>query len=349
MSERPKAPARRVVHRVDPGTNRRPKRTANEAPPSPSTRGGNRRVRAKVGAAVEPEAPRVSWAERLRARRESAKGLLERLRRPAELALRTLAVLAVGVVAVAVGRLVERHVRTSPTFAVQEIALSGHVRLTEAEVLETAGLALEQNVFEVAPEEAEARLLAHDWIAEADVRRRLPGSYTIEVRERRAVALLAVQDIYLVSEDGAVFKRVEEDDPIDLPVITGVDRDRFTRDRGFRTSVLLEVVALLHDYRGAGLWRREPISEVHVERDDGLSLYVGADGAFVRLGHGPFRAKLGRLRTVLDELGQRGARAEYVYLDNERRPDRVTVRIRTPLALPEALAATPPDAPPTDG
>ena len=55
----------------------------------------------------------------------------------------------------------------------------------------------------------------------------------------------------------------------------------------------------------------------------------------MRLGHGPFRDKLRRLRTVLDELGERGARALYVYLDNERRPDRVTVRVRDEPVEPE--------------
>lgn len=289
----------------------------------------NRRVRPK--STTEQKAPAVSQRsvrERLQASTDGARRLAARLRGPAELAIRTVVVVAVGVGAVAVGRLVERHVRTSPAFDVTEIRLEGHVRLERDEILRTAGLSLGQNVFDVSPEQARERLAEHPWIAEADVRRRLPGTYTIEVRERRAVALLALSEVYLVSEDGAVFKKVEARDPVDLPVITGVDRERFTRDRAFRSSVLLEAVALLHDYRGAGLWRREAIGELHVERDDGLSLYVGDDATYVRLGHGPFRAKLGRLRTVFDELRQRGARPLYVYLDNERRPDRVTVRVR---------------------
>lgn len=218
--------------------------------------------------------------------------------------------------------------RTSPAFATETIELEGHVRLTREQILAIAGLSIGQNIFEVAPEEAERRLLAEPWIAEAHVRRRLPGRYEIEVRERRPVALLSLGEVFLVADDGAVFKKVEEDDPIDLPVITGIDKERFVRDRAFRTSIVLEAVALLSDYRATGLWQSEPIGELHVERDDGLSLYLGEDATYVRLGHGPFRPKLARLSTVLSQLGSRGARAEYVYLDNERRPDRVTVRIR---------------------
>lgn len=315
---RPREPAPVAVPR-EPPSNRRTRPRESSAPPPP------------------PE-PRPSLRERL----AGARAFGARLRRPVERMARAALVIVVGVGALALGRLVERHVRTSPAFAVREIALEGNVRLTREELLAAAGLGLEQNVFDVAPEEAERRLGEHPWVSEAQVRRRLPGSYALEVRERRAVALLVLGDVFLVAEDGAVFKVAEDGDPVDLPVITGVERERFTRDRAFRTSVLLEAVALLHDYRGAGLWSREPIGELHVERDDGLSLYLGEDATYVRLGHGPFREKLRRLRTVMDELGERGARAAYVYLDNERRPDRVTVRVREPGEAPSAAAALPP-------
>lgn len=323
------------------------KRSPRGAPaPAPEPK-RNRRVRAKP-VEEEPAAPRPSVRERLRGARERVVGLGARLRRPAEVTLRALVVVAIGAGAIALGRLVERHVRTSPAFETTAIELEGHVRLGREEILAQAGLALGQNVFDVAPEDAEAALIEHPWIAEASVTRRLPGSYAIEIRERRPVALLALGDVFLVSESGEVFKAVGPEDPIDLPVITGIERERFTRDRVYRTSILLEAVALLSDYRGAGLSRREPIGELHVERDDGLSLYIGADATYVRLGHGPFREKLGRLRTVLDELGGRGARAEYVYLDNPRRPDRVTVRVRD-VPDPEVAIEAAASAPPTGG
>lgn len=250
------------------------------------------------------------------------------MRRGAELTLRALVVFAVAAGAVALGRLIERHVRTAEAFAVTTLEVSGHVRLTQAEVTRTAGLALGRNVFDTSPEEARARLEAHPWVAHAAVERRLPGTYRVALEEHRAVAVLSVGELYLVGEDGALFKAVEPGDPVDLPVITGVERARFARDRGYRTSVLLEVVALLSDYQGARLSGPHPVQEIHAEPDDGLTLYAGEDPTYVRLGRGPFRTKLDRLRQVWDELAARGAEAEYVYLDNERRPDRVTVRAR---------------------
>lgn len=234
---------------------------------------------------------------------------------------------------VAVGRLIERHVRTSPAFAIRSITFSGHEQLEEAELLRTSGLAIGQNVFDLAPEDVRDRLGRHPWIASVEVQRRLPGTFTIDVRERRAVAILALEQLYLVGEDGTVFKQLGEEDLVDLPVIVGIPRERFVRDRAYRASVLLEIVALMHDYRGVGLWRREPIAEVHVEADDSLSLYVGEDATYVRLGRGPFRDKLQKIRRVFDALDARETRAAYIYADNVRRPDRVTVRLREERAL----------------
>lgn len=299
------------------------------AKPGPVGPPPNVRRRQEPSRKAEPAAPKPTLRERWRAGRARARELWGRARRPAVIAGKALLVAVVVAGSIAVGRLVEKHLRTSPAFATTDIALEGQERLTREELLAKAGLAVGQNVFEIAPEDAQARLSRHPWIAGARVERRLPGSYSIRVRERHAAALLAVDGtLYLVSEEGTVFKKLGSDDPGDLPVITGVERERFVRDETWRASVLLEVVALLHDYRGAGLWRREPISEVHVEADDSLSLYVGDDATLVRLGRGPYRRKLRKLRRVLDRLEQRESRPAYVYLDNVRRPDRVTVKIR---------------------
>jgi cell division protein FtsQ len=314
---------------------------------APSSSGGapprNSRVapaRPSSPSTAAPRPPRRTPRELLAALRLRAQVLGARLERPAKLLGRVLVVLACTGGSIAVARLVERHVRTSPAFGTRTISVDGLERLTRAEVLAASGLRPGQNSFEVSPEQAEERLRDHPWIVAAHVERRLPGTFLVHVRERHAVAVLALGALYLVAEDGAVFKRVGPDDPVDLPVITGVERERFTSDLAYRTSLLLEVVALLHDWRGAGLVARAPIGEVHVESNGGLSLYVGDDALYARLGRAPFREKLARFRGVLDRLAQEHQKAAYVYLDNVRHPDRVTVRlVGDPVADPRAVIA----------
>jgi cell division protein FtsQ len=230
--------------------------------------------------------------------------------------------------AVSVGRLLEQHVRSAKAFATANIEVSGLSRLSRTEVLATAGLAIGQNVFAVSPEQARASLTAHPWVSSAVVTRRLPATYRIEVHEQRATALLLLETLYLVSEDGTVFKKVEPDDAVDLPLITGVDAAQFRADLEFRTTLLTTAVGLLHDYRDVGLWKREAIAEIHAEPDEGVTLYVGKDAMQVRLGQRPFRKKLRRFGEIIDELRGNATRPAYVYLDNVRRPDRVAVRLR---------------------
>ena len=296
----------------------------------------------------EPEPPKPSLKERLGPARERVVRLGRVLKRPAFVLARVLGVAVALVGAVAVGRLVQGHLRNSAAFAVEQITLDGNDRIGQDELLEVAGLAVGQNIFETPPEQVRARLLEHPWIAMAEVSRRLPNRFEVQVREHRAVALLVVEacseqaalreddaceegaasTLYLVGEEGNVFKRLAGEDPVDMPVITGVDRQRFGTDPELRDTVLLESVALLHEYRAAGLWRRLGIAEIHVEPEGGFSLYVGTDLTHIRLGQPPFQKKLRRMRRVFDRLDREEASAAYVYLDNERRPDRVTVRLR---------------------
>src|SRR5689334_8513771 len=82
-------------------------------------------------------------------------------RLPAWIAARIALAIALVSGAVAVARLVERHVRTSPAFATRSIEVTGLTTLTRDDVLHAAGLAVGRNVFEVAPEDAAARLRLH--------------------------------------------------------------------------------------------------------------------------------------------------------------------------------------------
>lgn len=297
--------------------------------PSPRPVARNRRVVPKPGASVPPPAPpRPRLRERMASIRAGIAARWERAKGPLATLGRGVLALSLAIGSLALARVLERWARQAPELALRTISVDGEERLSEAEVLGAAGVSLGDNVFARSEAEVQEALLGHPWIGEAHVERRLPGTLRITIRERVPAAILELEEPYLISDEGAVFKTLEPGDPVDLPVITGIDRDRFFAERAFRTQVLTSIVGLLAEWRALGMDRREPIGEVHVEPDDALTLFVGDDGTEVRLGAGPYRGKIERLRRVMDELGSRHARPLYVYLDNLRRPDRVTVRVR---------------------
>lgn len=271
--------------------------------------------------------PERTWRERAAGARERMVGWLFArrawLRRGGQLAVGGLLVAA----AIWLGEQAVRYAHQADAFAIREIVIDGNHQLEAIDVRRAARLQIGSNIFEVSAKNTRNHLLQHPWIEEAKVVRKLPGRVRIEIVERKPVALVALDQLYLVSEEGAVFKRLGVDDPVDLPVITGIASERFYDDFEYRKAILLRSMALLQDYEGAGLAKRERVSEIHFEGANGIELFVGDDGMNVRLGNGQHRQKLRRLRQVLERLSKENTRPSYVYLDNVRSPERVTVRL----------------------
>ncbi|MDB4987338.1 MAG: Cell division protein FtsQ [Myxococcaceae bacterium] len=261
--------------------------------------------------------------------------------------LRALGVLLMLASGYGLSRFVQHHLTTAPAFAIDAIEIKGLSRLSRDELLHAAGIGLGMNVFARSPDDIHTRLLRHPWILSAEVRRELPSRLQISLRERDPIALLVVEScslpvahgeddpaceepssLYLVSGDAKMIKRVSGKEPVDLPVITGITRQRLATDSELSHRVVTDAVGLMQEYRSSGLSEKNPIGEIHLEASDGFSLYVGDDLTYVRLGAPPFAQKLSRMKKVFERLEHEHARAEYVYLDNEQRPDRVAVRLR---------------------
>jgi cell division protein FtsQ len=271
--------------------------------------------------------PSKTWRERAAHVRQSALGWIMRRR---DLVRRSGRFAVYGTVAAAVlwvGHQTVRYVHGADAFAIRDIIIEGNQHLEDIDVRRAARLHIGSNIFEISSEEARNYLMQNPWVSDASVVRKLPSRVRIEVTEHKPVALVALDQLYLASEDGAVFKRLGVDDPADLPVITGIASERFYDDLEYRATVLLRSMALLQDYEGAGLAQREPVSEIHFDATNGIELFVGRDGMNVRLGNGQHRQKLRRFRQVLERLEREKTRPSYVYLDNVRSPERVTVRL----------------------
>lgn len=295
--------------------------------PAPGSGPANRR-RPAARPSSPPRSERPSRPPLGRRVRGALDRLVAHVRGPALASLRVVVALVAAASTVALYRVVDRWVRSAPEFALREIVVEGLERLDEEEVRAVADVHLGDNIFARSPEEIASALRDHPWVADVNVVRRLPGTLRVTVREHHAVATLLDGEPYLVSSEGIVIKLAEPGDPVDLPVVTGVEHARFVSDLGFRTQLLATIVALVSEYHDMGLDRRAALAEIHVERGDELTLFVGDEATEVRLGAGPYRPKLDRFVQVLDALRREEARAAYVLLDNVRRPDRVTVRLR---------------------
>ncbi|MGH7270254.1 MAG: cell division protein FtsQ/DivIB [Polyangiaceae bacterium] len=229
---------------------------------------------------------------------------------------------------VALAWVARQHILESPRFAIARVDVAGCSHRSADAVIAESGLALGSNVFAADLDEARAKLLTDPWIADAALCRRLPGTILVRITERKAAALVVLGDTFLATPEGEPFKKVDSDDPVDLPLVTGVTVDDLLDDREGALQTIRRAVALADEYEERPLAKRSEIEEVHVEPNGSFSLVIGRGATQLALGSPPFRRKLDQATRVIAELDKRGVKASAILLDNAARSDRVVVRLR---------------------
>jgi len=217
---------------------------------------------------------------------------------------------------------------TSPRFALTDVVYRDTSRASGAELSRLAGLAPGQNLFALDLGAIERALATHPWVKSVRVSRRLPSRLEVTVVEHTPVALLALGELYLVNEDGVPFKRIAPQDGIDLPLVTGIERERFVSDRQAALEELSRAVDVAITYARSGPAKGHALSEVNVA--GGEVTVVTVDGEEIRFGDGALGEKLARLEKVRKALQDKRLSAAVIRLDDRVRPSRVTVQLSAP-------------------
>lgn len=213
--------------------------------------------------------------------------------------------------------------KSGDVMPVRSVAVRGVADERGREVRAYADVRLGAPLFGVDLDEVAARVREHPFVRAVTVRRVPPDGIEIEVTERTPSALVAAGTLYLVDDTGAAFKRARPGDGLDLPVVTGLEASDFEGGAPPLLATALEAIrAYQESARPAG-----ELSEAHVDAGRGVTL-VFAGGLRVAVGEGDFASRLTRLERVLGELKTRELQASFIYLKDERRPERVAVRLR---------------------
>src|SRR5262245_51790488 len=165
----------------------------------------------------------------------------------------------------------------SPRFTVEQIAFQGLQRAQEAELLRLSGLAKGQGLLQLDLGAATRAMAGHPWVKEVQARRRFPSTVEVEVREHLPAAVLSMGDLYAVDAEGSPFKRLQPGDALDLPLITGVDRDRYLQDRERWEARIRQALELAQLYQARFPGPLYRLSELRLS-PLGLSLVDGPDG-----------------------------------------------------------------------
>ncbi|WP_437869946.1 FtsQ-type POTRA domain-containing protein [Sorangium sp. So ce363] len=343
MTERPSAPPpnrRRSLPSVPAAPPVRAASRGSKPEPVAAVPPKNERVRASTPSSHESPAPPATSVSVRPPRaidrgERAAEGAPSAARSPRPIArhLRALQLLAgaavVLVASTAVAWGARRYIVSSPRFAVRTVLVDGVQRRTAEQVASSGGIEVGKNIFTLDLELAGASIATDPWIEKATVTRRLPSTIHVDVVEREAQALVAIGgDLYLATRDGELFKELAGDDPVDLPIVTGITGEQVARDRPGVVIAVRRLLDVVEDLERAGVARRYPTQELHVERDGSIVVTIGKEAISLHLGQPPYRDKVAQASRVLTELAQRKANASVIFLDNDAHPERVVVRMR---------------------
>jgi cell division protein FtsQ len=221
-------------------------------------------------------------------------------------------------------------VLTSDVVTVRRIIVSGQSRLSRAEVLALVNGLEGRNMLILDLDEWRRRLRASPWVADAALRRVLPGTVDIVVSERQPLGIARLGErLYLLDRRGTV---IDEFGPahatLDLPLVDGLalpgpaPPDRPVVDEARAALAVRLLTSLETDPDLAGR-----VSEIHVSDVRDAAVLFEGDTALVRVGDDQF---VERLRSYLDlapALRERVPAIDYV---DVRFGERVYVRPQAP-------------------
>jgi len=211
---------------------------------------------------------------------------------------------------------------------VGEVSIMGCMNVTESELVNLANVDFKASLANLDLREISSRLAKHPWVEKAKVKRDWARrALIIEVQERIPQALMLLDDLYLVDRHGEVFKKVEPRDQLDFPVLTGLDtREVMERDPQ-AVSLISQALELLGILGHRKIFTIRDVSEIHLSKQSGLTIFTLKGGIPIRLGSGELGDKINRLEKVLPDLQQKIKEVEYLDLIY---PKKVVVKMRVP-------------------
>jgi cell division septal protein FtsQ len=210
------------------------------------------------------------------------------------------------------------------TLRVSQIHVRGNQHLARGDVLALLAGLEGQHLLQTDLEAWRRRVLGSPWVEQASLRRVLPSTVEVVIRERMPLAIGRIRgDLYLVDEEGLV---IDEYGPnysqFDLPIVDGLADATGSSDPEVDPARAGLAVRLLRALEGQpALMKR--ISQIDVASAHDAVLLLDQDSALLHVGEEQFVERLQRYLELHEALHSRVPDIEYVDL---RFDDRVYVR-----------------------
>lgn len=195
-----------------------------------------------------------------------------------------------------------QYLLTSPYIKLEKVIVKGVDEKIECELLEMAQLRFDLSLLAININELKQKLEEHPWIRFVHLEKRFPHTLIIHAQMERPYAVVAMGELYYMDQYGKIFKKVEPNEDIDYPVITGVYADR--NDQHGKLKLAAHVLNALKGNQGR--LSRADISEIHVKEAGTVSLYFLSIPAVITVKGDELDMKIEELKRVVEHLNSTG-------------------------------------------
>ena len=205
-------------------------------------------------------------------------------------------------------------------FKASSLKIEGIHRLTEKEIVEQAHLSKDTNILAVNLSMVRKRLMAHAWIADAEVRREIPSGLFIRIKEYRPLAVVDLGNKYVINEQGRIFKEWAASDPDTLPLISGLEladikiynkitsanpqhlamqKERLQRSAAGELPFEAVMQVLTLGRQASSILPNQKIRHIRVDRQSGITIEAFNQMKTIVLGYHDYSLKYTMLKNIM--------------------------------------------------
>jgi cell division protein FtsQ len=205
-------------------------------------------------------------------------------------------------------------------FEIREIIVANNTaHLSELDILKLTEVKVGDDLMGLSLEDLKKKMERYLWIKQVHLLKRYPHRLYVKVEEHQPMALVGLKELYLVNQDGNIFKKAASTDPRNLPVITGIDENDFKKNSKHAQYLLQQALHLIRRALQEEVIENYGISEVNWTQKDGFILYTMRPATQIKIGKLDFEKKFKRFAKAWPFISITSKEPKIVDLTYERR------------------------------
>lgn len=200
-----------------------------------------------------------------------------------------------------------------PYFNIKNIEVSGNRNISSKEIVDLSRLSKGNNVFYINVQNGENNILSNPYISEVQIKRKLPSTVQINVKEREALFYNTKDNKYfIVDKNGVVLQKKDDIKEMHLVKLDGFDYDKSEIGKVLKNDDKSKM-DIVTDLGGIILNSKNTIGITYIDLNSTIDIKIYFGDMCVKLGRSDkLDKKVNEALNIINSKGLKGAKG---YID----------------------------------